>query len=148
MRIAVVLLLALGCKRELPAVVGKVELIAALPRGDVARLVVPEVARAKRDGKHLIVYVGADWCEPCRKFHASVMAGELDRELGDMRFLEFDLERDQTRLEAAGYTSEFIPLFALPRDDGRASGKQTAGVKGEGGMVEQLVPRVRALAPL
>ena len=127
---------------------GKVELVAALPLGDVDKLVVPEVERAKRDGKHLIVYVGADWCDPCRKFHASAMTGELDRVLGDMRFLEFDFDRDQERLVIAGYTSDFIPLFAVPREDGRASGKQTAGVKGEGGMVEQLIPRVRALAPL
>lgn len=150
MRIAVVLLVALGCsKREAPRVEGKVELIAVPPVGEVPALVAPEVARASRDGKRVLVYVGADWCEPCRKFHAAAKAGELDAVLGDLRFMEFDLDRDQKRLEAAGYTSEFVPLFAVPRDDGRASGTQTDGVqKADGGMVEQLVPRVRALAPL
>jgi hypothetical protein len=37
------------------------------------------------------------------------------------------------RLSAAGYVSKFIPLFALPKADGSASGKQVeGGIKGDG----------------
>jgi thiol-disulfide isomerase/thioredoxin len=145
-RIVVLTLLALGCRSEPARVAGKLELTAAPRSGAVAALLVPAVARAKHDGKHVLVYVGADWCEPCRKFHSAAKAGELDGDLGDLRLVEFDLDRDQERLEAAGYSSEFVPLFAVPRDDGHASGAQTDGIqKQAGGAVEQLVPRIRAL---
>ncbi len=151
MRSVLALVLVLGCSpasEPVHAPRGKVELVAAPPKGDLATLVAGEVARAKQTGKHVIVYVGADWCEPCHKFHAAATAGELDAELGDLRFIELDLDRDEARLAAAGYHSSFVPLFAVPRDDGRASGTQTDGVaKAGGGAVEQLVPRIRALVP-
>ena len=57
----------------------------------------------------------------------------------------FDADRDLERLDAAGYRSDMIPLFALANDDGTATGKQTAGgIKGDGA-VAQIVPRLRAL---
>lgn len=111
--------------------------------GDVAALVRAELARA--EGKRVLVYVGATWCEPCRHFHDSAVAGALDQALPPIRFLEFDLDRDEERLKAAGYESKFIPLFAVPRSDGRASGKQIAGsIKGPGSPGE-IAPRLTRL---
>lgn len=124
---------------------GKLEVLPA-PEGDVAALVAPELARAQKDGKRLVVYVGATWCEPCVEFHEAAKAGRLDDKLGDVRMIEFDLDRDARRLDAAAYRSEFIPLFALPGADGRATGKQAEGAEQRSiPYLEQIVPKIRAL---
>jgi thiol-disulfide isomerase/thioredoxin len=111
--------------------------------GDVASVVRSELART--DGKRVVVYVGATWCEPCRYFHDHAVRGALDGALPATRFIEFDLDRDEERLRAAGYESKYIPLFAVPTSDGRASGKQIAGsIKGEGAPGE-IAPRLSQL---
>ncbi|MBS1117908.1 MAG: hypothetical protein H6Q90_136 [Deltaproteobacteria bacterium] len=150
MRNVVLAMFVVGCSgsSEPAPPRGKLELNLAPRTGDLSAFIAGEVAHAKQTGKHVVVYVGADWCEPCRKFHEAARSGQLDAELGDLRLVELDLDRDQARLEAAGYQSVFVPLFAVPREDGHASGTQTDGVrKSAGGMVEQLVPRIRALIP-
>jgi hypothetical protein len=122
-----------------------VELVAAAAAGDVPSVVTAELARARRDGRQLLVYVGASWCEPCRRFHAAAAAHRLDAAFPRLRLLEFDADRDGPRLQAAGYVSRLIPLFARPGGDGRSSGRQIEGsVKGDGA-VDAIVPRLRAL---
>jgi thiol-disulfide isomerase/thioredoxin len=119
--------------------------IVPAPGGEVASVVRAEAERQRAIGRTTLVYVGATWCEPCRNFHRAAAAGELDRALPDVTMIEFDLDEDKTRLEIAGYASSYIPLFALPSSDGKASGKQIEGsVKGSGS-VGDLVPRLRAL---
>jgi thiol-disulfide isomerase/thioredoxin len=131
-----------GCKKK-PA--GHVEMVAAPAAGDAAALIGKELARAQKDGKQLLVYVGATWCEPCRRFHQAAADGSLDGALPTLRLLEFDADRDNERLAFAGYFSQYIPLFALPKADGHASGKQIEGsVKGDGG-VALLVGKLRTL---
>jgi thiol-disulfide isomerase/thioredoxin len=120
-------------------------LIVAPPGGDVEPIITEELAKATGDGDVLLVYVGASWCEPCRAFHEAAAAGTLDDKLAGLRLLEFDADRDTDALEAAGYHSNLIPLFAVPRIDGRSSGKQTEGAFKNRDAVSQLVPRVRAL---
>lgn len=117
-----------------------VELVDAPATTDVAATV-----RANMIGKRTIVYVGAAWCEPCRRFHDAAARGELDGQLGGTRFLVFDQDRAKDALVAAGYKSTYIPLFALPAADGTASGKYIEGsIKGDGA-VAQIMPRLRAL---
>jgi thiol-disulfide isomerase/thioredoxin len=136
---AIALLLA-GCGSP-----SHVELIAAPPAGDVAPLVQKELERAHKENKQLLVYVGATWCEPCRRFHEAAQAGKLNKDFPTLRLLEFDNDRDGARLIAAGYTSRLIPLFAAPNPDGRASGRTMEGsIKGDGA-VGEIVPRLRAL---
>ncbi len=107
---------------------------------------VAEVVEAERsDTATLVVYVGASWCEPCVAFHEALVAGQLDADLPDVRFLEFDLDRDRARLEADGYSSRYVPLFALPGADGRASGAQIEGGTKSPGAARQLVQRLRPL---
>jgi len=123
----------------------RVEIVAAPPTGDVAGLVRAELARAAHDQRSLLVYVGATWCEPCRRFHEAAKAGKLDKLFPELRLYELDADRDAERLATAGYASHFIPLFARPGPDGRASGKQIEGsVKGDGA-VGEIAPRLRAL---
>lgn len=113
--------------------------------GDVAKLVLREMDKAKKEGKRVLVYEGATWCEPCRRFHEAAAAGRLDAELSQLRLIEFDADRDNERLAVAGYMSRFIPMFALPKPDGSFSGRLIEGsVKGDGA-VDEMVPRLRGL---
>jgi thiol-disulfide isomerase/thioredoxin len=122
----------------------KVELVTA-PPGDVQQLVLKELQSSARDGHKVLVYVGATWCEPCQRFHHAVEAGELDQQFPNLRLLAFDLDRDNERLAVAGYVSQYIPLFALPGPDGRASARTVeGGVKGDAA-VAQIAPRLQAL---
>jgi thiol-disulfide isomerase/thioredoxin len=132
-------LFILGCRPH------HLEWAPAQPAGDVAVEVKGELARARADGRRLLVYVGATWCEPCRRFHEAASAGKLDQRFGALRLLEFDFDRDGERLRAAGYVSHYIPLFAAPAADGRASGRQIQGsVKGDGA-VGEIAPRLESL---
>ena len=111
----------------------------------VAAVVRAEMQRAREQGRDLVVYVGAPWCEPCVRFHRAVEAGELDATFPTLRLLEFDHDRDEARLAAAGYTSRLIPLFVVPSETGEASSLRAEGsVKGDGA-VPAIVPRLQAL---
>jgi len=125
---------------------GKAELVIA-PQGndDVRAVVRAERDRARGDGRDLVVYVGAPWCDPCTRFHQAVQAGELDATFPTLRLLEFDQDRDGERLDAAGYGTTMIPLFVAPAADGGGSARRFAGsVKGERA-VAVIVPRLSAL---
>jgi len=92
-----------------------------------------------------IVYVGASWCEPCRRFHQALEDGEYDAALQNVRFIEYDHDVAGKALVADGYTSKLLPLFAIPRPDGRCSTRSIEGsVKGPSA-VENLRGRLRAL---
>lgn len=119
------------------------QIIKAPAGGRVAEAVVAERAAATDD--LVIVYVGAAWCEPCVAFHDALVAGDFDSELSGVRFLEYDLDRDKARLEADGYTSRYVPLFALPAPDGRASGRALqGGIKGPAA-ADNILQRLRPL---
>jgi thiol-disulfide isomerase/thioredoxin len=112
---------------------------------DAAPSVRDAIAKASAEGRTLLVYVGATWCEPCQRFHHAVDQGELDAAFPRLSILAFDADRDASALAAAGYASRLIPLFAVPTSEGRSSGKQIEGsVKGEAA-VSEITPRLRAL---
>ncbi len=127
-----------------PATGGKV-VIETPARGPVADVVQTVQAREAARKRKVVVYVGAPWCEPCQRFHRAVADGKLDATFPDLTLLEFNLDEDRDRLTAAGYTSEFIPLFVRPSKDGSASPQRFAGsVKGDGA-VANITPKLRAL---
>lgn len=131
-----------GCERT-AAPPPRPEAIAAPADGEVAPWVRGRVEAAA--GRDVVVYVGAAWCEPCRHFKDALHRGGLDAALPRLTVLEYDLDRDGARLEAAGYTSQMIPLFMRPGPDGRGSPRFIEGsIKGEGAVAE-IVPRLRAL---
>jgi thiol-disulfide isomerase/thioredoxin len=124
---------------------GKVEILKYTPDQDAVASIAREATRAKADGKKLVVYVGAPWCEPCVRFHDAAAAGKLDRDFPDLRLLELDRDRDQAELGKAGCLSQMIPLFARPTPEGRCSERSIEGsIKGEGAVAE-ITPRLRAL---
>jgi thiol-disulfide isomerase/thioredoxin len=140
----VLLALALvACSTDAPS--RKLQLIEAPPGGDVEPIITEELSHTLAAHESLLVYVGAEWCEPCKAFHEAAAAGTLDDKLGGLRLLVFDADRDGEALEAAGYHSNLIPLFAIPRIDGRSSGKQIEGAIKNRDAVAQLVPRLDAL---
>ena len=103
------------------------------------------LARAEVDGRQLVVYVGAEWCEPCKRFHDAVVAGRLDADLPGVRFLEFDREVDEQGLVEAGYASRLIPLFVVPDAQGRGTDRRhEGGVKGDGA-VDFILPRLKRI---
>jgi hypothetical protein len=122
-----------------------VRIVHAGAGSDAARVVREERERARSDGRDLVVYVGAKWCEPCQVFHKAAQKGDLDGDFPDLTLLEFDLDEDRDRLTPAGYVGEFIPLFAMPGADGRASSRKFEGsVKGDGA-IANIAPRLRKL---
>lgn len=124
---------------------GHVDLFPAAPDVPVPPYLRSELARAAADGRRLLVYVGATWCEPCRRFHDAAKAGQLDADFGDLRLVEFDLDRDRDRLAASGYASQMIPLLALPAPSGESTGRGMQGsIKGEGA-VENMRVRLKEL---
>ncbi|HTL37994.1 MAG TPA: hypothetical protein VL326_32910 [Kofleriaceae bacterium] len=128
-----------------PAPKPHLELVEAPGAGDVVQIIRDAVTEATRDHKQLVVYEGATWCEPCRSFHDAAAAGQLDQAFGNLRVLVFDADRDGEALAQAGYRSELIPLFAIPRPDGTPSGKQIEGaIKGQDA-VAQITPRLQKL---
>ncbi|MBL8741598.1 MAG: thioredoxin family protein [Myxococcales bacterium] len=104
-----------------------------------------ELERADRDGAKVVIYIGAEWCEPCQRFHQALKRGELDKDLPNVRFLDFDFDKHGTLLDQAGCVSKLIPLFARPTPDGKCGDQRTeGGIKGDGA-VGHLVPRLRRI---
>ena len=105
-----------------------------------------QVELADAAHERVLVYVGATWCEPCRRFHEAVQRGELNGTLNGLRFLEFDQDHDASALKTAGYLYQYIPVLALPDPDGRNHGQMISGsTKGPNAVRENLVPRLQAL---
>ena len=105
----------------------KVELVTAPALADVAPFVAQQLEAAAHDHKKLIVYVGANWCEPCRRFRNDLAAGRFDHDFGTLRLLAFDSDRDIEALYRAGYRFQNIPMFAVPNHDGTGGTHQIEG---------------------
>jgi thiol-disulfide isomerase/thioredoxin len=119
---------------------------AAADGAAIVELVKASQRQAVADGRRLVVYVGAPWCEPCQAFHRAVEAGQLDAELAGIRFLEFDADEHRDALVSGGYGGRLIPRFALPGPDGRGdeARKIEGGTKGDGA-VEYILRRLEPL---
>src|SRR5262245_26891056 len=92
-----------------------VEIVAVAPgASDGSEIIRREMDRAAKENRKLLVYVGAPWCEPCRRFHDAASAGALDSTFPGLRLLEFDRDRDEQLLQQAGCATDMIPLFARP----------------------------------
>jgi thiol-disulfide isomerase/thioredoxin len=118
--------------------------IAAPPEGDVATQVKETQEREAKEGRKVLVYIGATWCQPCQRFHAAAAHGDLDKAFPDLTLLEFDADRDGERLVTANYNTRLIPYFGVPAADGRGTGRHIEGsVKGDA--IADISPRLREL---
>jgi len=121
------------------------ELIEAGP-GPADAVVRTALADAHRDGRRLLVYVSATWCEPCERFQKALRAGELDAAFPGLTMLKFDHDRDLPRLQEAGYTGNLIPRFVIPGPDGRATDRRIeGGTKAADTVSTSIGPRLRRL---
>ena len=112
---------------------------------DMAAFVRVQLAQAQKQQRQLVVYVGATWCEPCRRFHDAVASGKLDATFPHVRFLAFDADIHEQQIISAGYASKYIPLFSVPEATGRDNGNHIMGaIKGDGA-IQHIVPRLQAL---
>lgn len=110
----------------------RLALVEAAQDIDALSLIRTKRLQAKADGRVLVVYVGATWCVPCKRFKAEVESGKLDARLGKTTLLAFDADRDADRLASAGYSFQFVPFVALPGPDGRpADTQQATGTGGD-----------------
>lgn len=122
------------------------ELIEAAPTGPAEEVVRSALAEAGRDGRRLLVYVSATWCEPCERFQKALRAGELDASFPGLTLLKFDHDRDLARLQAAGYAGNLIPRFVIPGPDGRGTDQRMeGGTKAEDTVSASIGPRLRRL---
>lgn len=87
-----------------------------------------ERLRAKGEGRLLVLYAGAPWCPPCRRFHSAAHGGALDASLGRVTLVELDADKDAERLSGLGYVFKNIPYFAVPSETGRPTSQQLAVV--------------------
>lgn len=115
----------IGVARVAPA--RTVRILQADPDADVTSLVRTRRLEAKAAGRTLVVYVGAGWCEPCRRFQAAIEAGKASGRLADVDLLAFDADRDGDRVTAAGYAPTSIPYVALAGPDGAPLETAAAG---------------------
>ena len=141
------LCLGLGCTKSGPPPVdptATVRFITAL-QGDVAPLLLAQLAKSKAEHRRVVVYVSAPWCEPCRVFHEAVERAEMTGKIGALDLVAFDADSDAERLVMAGYESRFIPAFTVPNADGRASARHMEGSVPGPGATSDLAPRLREL---
>jgi thiol-disulfide isomerase/thioredoxin len=117
---------------------GKIRVVPAAQDSDALSLVRTERLRAKAEGRVLVVFVSATWCEPCKKMKEEIEAGRLDDRFGETTLLAFDADKDVDRLSAAGYTFKFVPYVALPGADGRPAETQQATGHGASAWTELL----------
>ena len=143
--LAPVLLLACQHPRQHAARRAGPELVEAGP-GPADEVVRGALAAADRDGRRLLVYISATWCEPCERFQKALRAGELDAAFPRLRMLKFDHDRDLPRLQAAGYAGNLIPRFVIPGPDGRGtSQRMEGGTKAEDTVSASIGPRLQRL---
>ena len=113
-----------------PATEMGVRIVTAGQDSDALSVVRTERLRAKAEGRVLVVYAGAAWCEPCKRFKRAVETGALDDKLAKTTLLVFDADRDTERLASAGYKFSFIPYVGLPGADGHPTDSAEARAKG------------------
>ena len=105
---------------------------------NVAKAVLKEMQQATKDGKKLVVYVGARWCKPCKDFDTAAKQPDFGSEIDHIRLMKFDWDRHQTALNRANYGSQYLPLFVLPGPDGKGSKERFFGgrFKGKAGVAD------------
>ena len=116
-----------------------VRVVVAAQDGDALSLVRTERLKAKAEGRVLVVFAGAGWCEPCKRFKNAIQTGSLDQKLARTTLLVFDADRDTDRLGAAGFKFQFIPFVALPGADGHPTDTAEARSKGSEAWRELIV---------
>lgn len=102
-----------------PPAVAAIRLFDAPEEGDLFATIRAARLRASESDRVLVVYVGASWCPPCKRFHDAIKSHSLDDKLAGFDFLYLDMDVVKDKIVETGYASKYIPFFALPKADGK-----------------------------
>ena len=72
---------------------GKIVVLPAAQDSDALSAIRTERLKAKAEGRVLVVYVSATWCDPCKKLKEEIEAGRLDDRYGKTTLLAFDADK-------------------------------------------------------
>ncbi len=126
-----------------PQVAGSLRFVEVPKDAELGAFLRSERLRAKSEGRVLVLYAGASWCPPCRRFHAAARSHSLDALLGRVTLVVFDADADVERLSALGYTFKYIPYFARPGPNGRRAASLEVSDMGPQGQ-EQIMTTLHA----
>jgi thiol-disulfide isomerase/thioredoxin len=104
-----------GATEAIPAI----RMFEATEQGDLFATIRASRLRAVEGKRVLVVYVGASWCPPCKRFHEAIRNHSLDEKLAGFDFLYLDMDVVKDKIVETGYASKYIPFFALPTGDGK-----------------------------
>src|SRR5215213_6976967 len=72
------------------------------------------IKQAGSEHKPLVIEVGAEWCEPCKKFDASVLPDQrVQAVLNDVVFVQYDADESRGAAVVARYSVASFPTFLV-----------------------------------
>lgn len=81
-----------------------------------------EYQKAKQLGRKPFVEMGAVWCVPCQKLHASMDDPRLIKAFSGTYIIQMDVDVWSRELLAAGFNPEGIPAFYEVNPEGYSTG--------------------------
>ena len=84
---------------------------------------------ARDNGRPVLVYAGADWCEPCRELHKQLVRPEVRAKLAGWTLVYLDVDKEPQPPAALGIGP--IPALRLLTPAGRVVGSQDGFIPGE-----------------
>ena len=103
------------------------------PKADAKKDIETALAEAKKDGKHVLIQVGGNWCPWCIKMHKYLHAEKEVNELLEQNyvFLEVNYSKENKNLEALkslGYPQRFgFPVMVILNEAGERLHTQNTG---------------------
>ena len=102
-----------------PEAVPAIRMFEATEQGDLFATIRAARLRAVEGKRVLVVYVGASWCPPCKRFHEAIQNHSLDEKLAGFDFLYLDMDIVKDKIVETGYASKYIPFFFFFSGDGK-----------------------------
>lgn len=104
------------------------------PSADAKKDIANAISTAKKEGKHVLIQVGGNWCPWCIKMHKYLHAeGEINKLMTDNYiFLEINYSKENKNLETLkelGYPQRFgFPVMLILDGEGKRLHTQSTGI--------------------
>lgn len=104
------------------------------PKADVNKDVAAAIAKAKKEGKHVLIQVGGNWCIWCYRFHDFVAKDTALSRILDANYVVYHLNwssenKNLDYLKKLGYPQRFgFPAFVIVDADGTRLHTQDSGL--------------------
>ena len=108
------------------------------PKADAKKDVAAAVLKAKKEGKHVLVQVGGNWCVWCYRFHDFVTKDTALNNLVEKNFVVYHLNwspenKNTDYLKTLGFPQRFgFPVFVILDAEGNRLHTQDSGLLEEG----------------